>query len=129
MDSRSCSSWILLIVCNDAPSGMYSQAPLSCSHNWPAITSTSIIGLVVEFVVAIDEARVRFTDDAFLFALRCLILFLFYSSVIDTELLLIISGAIKAKELICESQWLSGFFLGTSVDMSRTILKARSRGM
>ena len=32
--------------------------------------STSIIGLVVEFVVAIDEARVRFTDDAqeFLFA-------------------------------------------------------------
>ena len=38
--------------------------PLRC-------TSTSIIGLVVEFVVAIDEARVRFTDDAqlFLFAL------------------------------------------------------------
>ena len=32
--------------------------------------SSSIIGLVVEFVVAIDEARVRFTDDAqeFLFA-------------------------------------------------------------
>ncbi|RAL14771.1 uncharacterized protein BO97DRAFT_412077 [Aspergillus homomorphus CBS 101889] len=27
-------------------------------------TSTSIIGLVVEFIVAIDEARVRFTDDA-----------------------------------------------------------------
>ncbi|KOS45718.1 hypothetical protein ACN38_g3334 [Penicillium nordicum] len=26
--------------------------------------SFSIIGLVVEFVVAIDEARVRFTDDA-----------------------------------------------------------------
>ena len=26
---------------------------------------SSIIGLVVEFVVAIDEARVRFTDDAF----------------------------------------------------------------
>ncbi|KAJ5522545.1 hypothetical protein N7527_006660 [Penicillium freii] len=26
-----------------------------------------IIGLVVEFVVAIDEARVRFTDDALLF--------------------------------------------------------------
>jgi hypothetical protein len=24
----------------------------------------SIIGLVVEFIVAIDEARVRFTDDA-----------------------------------------------------------------
>ncbi|KAJ6178683.1 hypothetical protein N7519_009144 [Penicillium mononematosum] len=29
--------------------------------------SPSIIGLVVEFVVAIDEARVRFTDDALLF--------------------------------------------------------------
>ncbi|KAJ5637806.1 hypothetical protein N7490_007685 [Penicillium lividum] len=28
----------------------------------------AIIGLVVEFVVAIDEARVRFTDDAYLFA-------------------------------------------------------------
>ncbi|KAJ5956621.1 hypothetical protein N7501_010900 [Penicillium viridicatum] len=28
------------------------------------LISTSIIGLVVEFVVAIDEARVRFTDDA-----------------------------------------------------------------
>ena len=27
-------------------------------------TTNSIIGLVVEFVVAIDEARVRFTDDA-----------------------------------------------------------------
>ena len=27
----------------------------------------SIIGLVVEFIVAIDEARVRFTDDAFEF--------------------------------------------------------------
>ena len=29
--------------------------------NFPA---SSIVGLVVEFVVAIDEARVRFTDDA-----------------------------------------------------------------
>ena len=29
----------------------------------------SIVGLVVEFVVAIDEARVRFTDDAFFFCL------------------------------------------------------------
>ena len=28
---------------------------------------SSIVGLVVEFVVAIDEARVRFTDDALLF--------------------------------------------------------------
>ncbi|KAJ5516242.1 hypothetical protein N7527_007802 [Penicillium freii] len=33
------------------------------------LISTSIIGLVVEFVVAIDEARVRFTDDALLFLL------------------------------------------------------------
>ena len=39
---------------------------------------TSIVGLVVEFVVAIDEARVRFTDDAvsfsffFLFSWRVL---------------------------------------------------------
>ena len=35
----------------------------------------SIVGLVVEFVVAIDEARVRFTDDAlsfFLFFFFCL---------------------------------------------------------
>ena len=31
-------------------------------------SNISIVGLVVEFVVAIDEARVRFTDDAlFLF--------------------------------------------------------------
>ena len=30
---------------------------------------TSIVGLVVEFVVAIDEARVRFTDDALSFSL------------------------------------------------------------
>ena len=29
-----------------------------------SIIYTSIIGLVVEFIVAIDEARVRFTDDA-----------------------------------------------------------------
>ncbi|OJI97969.1 hypothetical protein ASPVEDRAFT_439904 [Aspergillus versicolor CBS 583.65] len=32
-------------------------------------TTTSIIGLVVEFIVAIDEARVRFTDDALFFRL------------------------------------------------------------
>lgn len=32
-----------------------------------AFHTTSIIGLVVEFVVAIDEARVRFTDDAHIF--------------------------------------------------------------
>ena len=38
----------------------------------------SIVGLVVEFVVAIDEARVRFTDDAlsfFLFLLHLRLLF------------------------------------------------------
>jgi hypothetical protein len=39
------------------PAESYSQHP-------DLHTSTSIIGLVVEFVVAIDEARVRFTDDA-----------------------------------------------------------------
>ncbi|KAJ5790081.1 uncharacterized protein N7518_007092 [Penicillium psychrosexuale] len=31
----------------------------------------NIIGLVVEFVVAIDEARVRFTDDALIFCFFC----------------------------------------------------------
>ena len=35
---------------------------------WDPSTTTSIIGLVVEFIVAIDEARVRFTDDALLFS-------------------------------------------------------------
>ena len=35
----------------------------------PSLTRTSIVGLVVEFVVAIDEARVRFTDDALSFFL------------------------------------------------------------
>ena len=30
-------------------------------------SNISIVGLVVEFVVAIDEARVRFTDDALSF--------------------------------------------------------------
>ena len=33
-------------------------------HQTPNFLTASIIGLVVEFVVAIDEARVRFTDDA-----------------------------------------------------------------
>ena len=33
-----------------------------------ALQITSIVGLVVEFVVAIDEARVRFTDDALSFS-------------------------------------------------------------
>ena len=47
---------------------------------WPILklsTTTSIIGLVVEFVVAIDEARVRFTDDALQFAFFYLFLLLF----------------------------------------------------
>ncbi|KAJ5814557.1 hypothetical protein N7474_006334 [Penicillium riverlandense] len=35
--------------------------------NPPLSRHESIIGLVVEFVVAIDEARVRFTDDALFF--------------------------------------------------------------
>ena len=33
------------------------------------VVTISIVGLVVEFVVAIDEARVRFTDDALSFSL------------------------------------------------------------
>ena len=42
-------------------------------------TTTSIIGLVVEFIVAIDEARVRFTDDAlFFFSLLFFLLFFFF---------------------------------------------------
>ena len=41
--------------------------------NFPA---SSIVGLVVEFVVAIDEARVRFTDDAFFCSRWFRILFL-----------------------------------------------------
>ena len=53
-------------------------APRQCQHLTPTlcktvvlIISTSIIGLVVEFVVAIDEARVRFTDDALIFLFFC----------------------------------------------------------
>ena len=41
--------------------------------------SSSIIGLVVEFIVAIDEARVRFTDDAIRFLFWGFLLILFYS--------------------------------------------------
>ena len=44
----------------------------------PSLPTSSIVGLVVEFVVAIDEARVRFTDDAlssFLFLLHLRLLF------------------------------------------------------
>ena len=37
--------------------------------NMEKIHQISIVGLVVEFVVAIDEARVRFTDDALFFVL------------------------------------------------------------
>ena len=36
--------------------------------NMEKIHQISIVGLVVEFVVAIDEARVRFTDDALFFS-------------------------------------------------------------
>ena len=48
----------------------YFNSELSYITNESALRfawSFSIIGLVVEFVVAIDEARVRFTDDAHLF--------------------------------------------------------------
>ncbi|KAJ5944222.1 hypothetical protein N7516_004390 [Penicillium verrucosum] len=47
------------------PGGLYSQtAKRTCTPQRTRYHTTSIIGLVVEFVVAIDEARVRFTDDA-----------------------------------------------------------------
>ena len=39
---------------------------------------TSIVGLVVEFVVAIDEARVRFTDDAISFSFSFFFFQLFF---------------------------------------------------
>ena len=42
---------------------------------WKKFFQASIVGLVVEFVVAIDEARVRFTDDAFLFPFLFIFLF------------------------------------------------------
>ncbi|KUM65825.1 hypothetical protein ACN42_g1273 [Penicillium freii] len=45
------------------------QEAVPSSKGMGTLISTSIIGLVVEFVVAIDEARVRFTDDALLFLL------------------------------------------------------------
>jgi hypothetical protein len=44
-----------------------------------SIIYTSIIGLVVEFIVAIDEARVRFTDDALFFFLFPFFFFLRFS--------------------------------------------------
>ena len=40
---------------------------ISSESDSSMVICSSIIGLVVEFVVAIDEARVRFTDDAFFF--------------------------------------------------------------
>ena len=46
----------VLVVLKNSCWNMYLQKPRN-KHR-------SIIGLVVEFVVAIDEARVRFTDDA-----------------------------------------------------------------
>ena len=53
------------LVCNeDARSNL--DTSINCQEA-DLLTSTGIIGLVVEFVVAIDEARVRFTDDAQLF--------------------------------------------------------------
>ncbi|KAJ9490359.1 hypothetical protein VN97_g2900 [Penicillium thymicola] len=55
---------------NIPTSAYYHSRDLSHITNESALRfawSFSIIGLVVEFVVAIDEARVRFTDDANLF--------------------------------------------------------------
>ena len=62
------------------------------------LTSTSIIGLVVEFVVAIDEARVRFTDDAFLFVLCIFIWGIFFNGDPSSETRLRI-------KLIGQSSW------------------------
>ena len=50
-------------------------------HCWPRFLTTSIVGLVVEFVVAIDEARVRFTDDALSFFFFDIFILPFYKSV------------------------------------------------
>lgn len=46
-----------------------------CTNIMVVLTSRSIIGLVVEFIVAIDEARVRFTDDAQQFLFLCFVVF------------------------------------------------------
>ncbi|KAJ5404671.1 hypothetical protein N7465_005955 [Penicillium sp. CMV-2018d] len=54
------------------PGGSAQKPPMG------GLISTSIIGLVVEFVVAIDEARVRFTDDALLFFFFLFTIYCYY---------------------------------------------------
>ena len=48
---------------------MHNEVSLLFINTEGPFSNISIVGLVVEFVVAIDEARVRFTDDAFSFFL------------------------------------------------------------
>ena len=43
---------------------MHNEVSLLFINTEGPFSNISIVGLVVEFVVAIDEARVRFTDDA-----------------------------------------------------------------
>ena len=48
---------------------MHNEVSLLFINTEGPFSNISIVGLVVEFVVAIDEARVRFTDDAFSFSI------------------------------------------------------------
>ena len=48
---------------------MFKRKENFISESDGVLVSNSIIGLVVEFIVAIDEARVRFTDDALTFSI------------------------------------------------------------
>jgi hypothetical protein len=57
----------------------YGETDISNESATRFVCFFSIIGLVVEFVVAIDEARVRFTDDALFF-----FVFLYLVSILDT---------------------------------------------
>ena len=65
--------WALSPVITDSRYMMFSkyriETAIADMVKWKKFFQASIVGLVVEFVVAIDEARVRFTDDAFLFFL------------------------------------------------------------
>jgi hypothetical protein len=63
-------------TCCEADEFKYGAPNISIQLAFSFSCFFSIIGLVVEFVVAIDEARVRFTDDAlsFFFPIRAFIL-------------------------------------------------------
>ena len=53
---------------------MHNEVSLLLINTDNPFSNISIVGLVVEFVVAIDEARVRFTDDALSFFFSFLLL-------------------------------------------------------